>query len=72
MSKESEGTHGEILARIDERTKNHTAALKALCYKMETKYTTNDRFDPVQKIVYGLLGSAVLGILSVAASHIFG
>ncbi len=55
MSDEKKETLGEVLARIDERTKNIEEKLANL--------VTMDRFLPVERIVYGSVGTALMILL---------
>ena len=64
-------TIGEALARIDERTENMERRLGGICKKLDRNYVTKDQFDPVKKIVYGLVGSVLLGFLAGVAVLVF-
>lgn len=57
------------VAVIDEKIDNITEGVKQINTKLEKDYVTNDRFEPVRNIVYGLvfiiLTSVIAAILSV-------
>ena len=58
MSSEKNVDH-ERLIRIDERTIN----IENLIDDMKNNYVTNDRFEPVRKIVYGMVGVTLLSVV---------
>lgn len=55
---------------IEENTKQHTLMMKKIdevCVKLEDQFVSKDRFAPVEKLVYSLVGlilsSVVIGLL---------
>lgn len=67
----NEETQDAIFARIDERTKTiqvDVADLKAhddeLRAHIETKYVTKERYTPVERVVYGLVGLALTAVVT--------
>ena len=54
----------EMLARIDERTKNLQIDLEKLSLRMSNHYVRNEDFEPVKKAVYIVGGAVVLAIVA--------
>ncbi len=62
MADEPAPTNGALLARIDERTQNTADDVAEINRKLDKKYVTKDQFEPVKKVVYGLVGAALLSV----------
>lgn len=53
-----------LLARIDERTANLTIDVQKISKSLETNYITKDQFDPVKKIVYGVISVLLIAFVT--------
>ncbi len=51
------------IARISESVKYLVKGVDEIKDKLEKEYITQDQFEPVKKIVYGLVGTILLGVI---------
>ena len=61
----------ELLIRIDERTKITKTKVEGMEKTMREGYITKEEFDPIKKIVYGLVGLILLGAGGILVDLIF-
>ena len=61
----------ETLARIDSRTQNMATLLSDLKGDLKNNYVSKKEFDPIQRIVYGMVGIILAGALTAILTLIF-
>ena len=59
-----------LLARIDERTEQQAKDIsrvedlvKDIDKKLDAKYVTLDKFEPIQRLVYGMVGLVLMAVV---------
>jgi len=58
----TEGKQQELLARIDERTERLQEDFQSLRQEIVASYVTRAEFDPVKKIVYGMVSLIMISV----------
>jgi len=51
------------LDRLDEKVTNIKETVDKIDCKLEKDYVTKDEFDPIKKIVYGMVGTILLAVI---------
>ena len=54
---------GATLARMDEKMSGINTSVTDIVEALKRGYVTVSEFDPVKKIVYGLVGAVLLGVM---------
>lgn len=60
MIRENSEAHSAILAQVTEMN----IKFDEICEKFDKKYVTQDRFGPVEKVVYGLVALILTGVIT--------
>lgn len=63
MGNDSGDSHDALLARLDERSKGVKEGLASFIDSASKTYVTKDEFEPVKRIVYGLVSAILLAVL---------
>ena len=63
ISEDDYRSHSAALARIDERTKTTNEAVTRIEVRLSRDYVTKDEFQPVRQVVFGLVGTVLLGVV---------
>jgi hypothetical protein len=61
-SGEQRHSYDEILGRLDERTGALVAAIEEIKLQLRNTYVTQDEFEPIKRIAYGLVGTVLLSV----------
>jgi hypothetical protein len=59
---EQRHSYDEILGRLDERTGALVAAIEEIKLQLRNTYVTQDEFEPIKRIAYGLVGTVLLSV----------
>ena len=62
----------EMLARMDERTKNTQEDIAEIKARLSDKYVTVEAFEPVRRVVFGLVAALVLGVVGALLKLVVG
>ena len=65
---ENETTENAMLARIDERTSTLVRDIEEIKEALNAKYVTHAEFDPVKKLVYGMVGLVMVAVVGALIS----
>ena len=63
ISEDDYRSYSAALARIDERTKTTNEAVTRIEVRLSRDYVTKDEFQPVRQVVFGLVGTVLLGVI---------
>lgn len=65
MSKTTTNEQRDIdIALIRQSTENIEKRVDSIDLKLEKNYVTQDQFDPIRRLVYGLVGLILVGVVT--------